>query len=86
MTSASVCRQAQLQQGHEEYQSVARREQREQERRRADQARDAERKNREEVRQHQVTVVPCNVTRSACHLGCAKPTPMPSVTCNSSLL
>ena len=44
-----VRRQAQLQQGHEDYQSVARREQREQERRRADQARDAERKTREEV-------------------------------------
>lgn len=44
-----VCRQAQLQQGHEDYQSVAKREQREQERRRADQARDAERKTREEV-------------------------------------
>ena len=44
-----LCRQAQLQQGHEDYQSVAKREQREQERRRADQARDAERKTREEV-------------------------------------
>lgn len=44
-----ACRQAQLQQGHDDYQSVAKREQREQERRRADQARDAERKTREEV-------------------------------------
>ena len=44
-----LCRQAQLQQGHEDYQSVAKREQREQERRRADQARDAQRKTREEV-------------------------------------
>ena len=59
-TSPPVCRQAQLQQGHEEYQSVARREQREQERRRADQARDAERKTREEVRQRQSTAVPCH--------------------------
>ena len=42
-------RQAQLHQGHDDYQSVARREQREQEKRRADQARDAERKTREEV-------------------------------------
>ena len=47
-----ACRQAQLQQGHEDYQSVAKREQREQERRRADQARDAERKTREEVCSH----------------------------------
>ena len=45
-----TCRQAQLQQGHEDYQSVARREQREQEKRRVDQARDAERKTREEAR------------------------------------
>ena len=43
------CRQAQLQRGHEDYQSIARREQREQEKRRVDQARDAERKSREEV-------------------------------------
>ncbi len=46
---SSYCRQAQLHQGHDDYQSVARREQREQEKRRADQARDAERKTREEV-------------------------------------
>ena len=39
---------------------MARREQREQERRRADQARDAERKTREEVRQRQSTAVPCH--------------------------
>ena len=44
-----MCRQAQLHQGHDDYQSIARREQREQEKQRADQARDAERKNREEV-------------------------------------
>lgn len=52
-----LCRQAQLQQGHEDYQSVAKREQREQERRRADQARDAERKTREEVCACQITLV-----------------------------
>ncbi len=49
MHLSSCCRQAQLYQGHDDYQSVARREQREQEKRRADQARDAERKTREEV-------------------------------------
>ena len=53
-----LCRQAQLQQGHEDYQSVAKREQREQERRRADQARDAERKTREEVCACQFTFLP----------------------------
>lgn len=52
-----LCRQAQLQQGHEDYQSGAKREQREQERRRADQARDAERKTREEVGACQFTFV-----------------------------
>lgn len=52
-----LCRQAQLQQGHEDYQSGAKREQREQERRRADQARDAERKTREEVCACQFTFV-----------------------------
>ena len=64
VTEHVPCRQAQLQRGHEDYQSIARREQREQEKRRVDQARDAERKSREEVCIHSLL----HALLSACFL------------------